>query len=47
MLIDGGNAKSKTVSEQLSKVTEDLIKIQKKTKRYIGSTTTQTTENYN
>jgi NTP pyrophosphatase (non-canonical NTP hydrolase) len=27
--------KNKKISEQLSKVTEDLIKIQKKTKRYI------------
>jgi hypothetical protein len=33
ILIDGGNTKNKTISEQLSKVTEELIKIQKKAKR--------------
>jgi hypothetical protein len=35
ILIEGGNTKSKQISEQLSKVTEEeeLIKIQKKTKR--------------
>ncbi len=32
-LIEGGNTKNKTISEQLSKVTEELIKILKKTKR--------------
>jgi hypothetical protein len=32
ILIEGGNTKSKQISEQLSKVTEELIKIQKKRK---------------
>jgi hypothetical protein len=32
ILIEGGNMKNKTISEQLTKVTEDLIKIQKKRK---------------
>jgi len=36
VLIDGGNTKNKTISEQLSKVTEELIKIQKKRKDKFG-----------
>ena len=32
ILIEGGNTKNKKISEQLSKVTEELIKIQKKRK---------------
>jgi len=36
ILIDGGNTISKKIIEQLSKVTEDLIKIQKKRKGVFG-----------
>ncbi len=36
ILIDGGNTKSKKITEQLSKVTEDLIKTQKKRKGVFG-----------
>ncbi len=36
-----GNTKSKMISWQLSKVTEDLIKIQKKWKDVFGSTITK------
>jgi len=32
ILIDGGNTKSKTISDQLAKMTEDLMQIQKKRK---------------
>jgi myosin heavy subunit len=32
ILIEGGNVRSKSISEQLSKVTDDLIKIQNKRK---------------
>ncbi|CAM4842632.1 unnamed protein product [Rotaria magnacalcarata] len=36
ILIDGGNTKSKAVNEQLSKVTENLIQIQRKRKNNFG-----------
>ncbi|CAF2889007.1 unnamed protein product [Rotaria sp. Silwood2] len=36
ILIDGGDTKSKTIIEQLSKITEELIKIQKKRKDTFG-----------
>ncbi|CAF4117335.1 unnamed protein product [Rotaria magnacalcarata] len=36
ILIDGGNTKSKAVNEQLSKVTENLIQIQRKRKNSFG-----------
>ena len=35
ILIDGGTAKCKIISEQLLEVTEQLIKIQKKAKKHI------------
>jgi hypothetical protein len=36
ILIDGGNMRNKSINEQLVKVTEDLIKIQKKRKDACG-----------
>ncbi len=36
ILIDGGNIRNKSINEQLVKVTEDLIKIQKKRKDAFG-----------
>ena len=36
ILIDGSNMKNKSISEQVTKVTEDLIKIQKKWKDVFG-----------
>ncbi len=35
VLIDEGNVQNKIISEQLSEVNEELIKIKKKAKKYI------------